>query len=78
MASVGDMSNYSVDSVRLPLKTSITKTLNPSKNIHTFAVDVGDCQSKGSYETARDKRAAKLKEMFKPVHDAAITLLVLP
>ena len=55
----------------MPLKTPVTKTLNPSESVHTFAVGVGDGQSKGSYETACDKCVAKLKEMFKPMQDAA-------
>lgn len=67
MAGVGYMSDYSLDSIRSPLKTPVTKTMNPSESVHTFAMDYGDGQSKGSYETARDKRVGELKEMFKPV-----------
>ena len=70
------MADCSGDSVRSPLKTPVTKTSNPGESVHTFAVDASDCQSKGSYETARDKRVAKLKEMFKPVQEATKTLSV--
>ena len=68
------MAHCSADSVRSPLKRPVTKTSNPCESVHTCAVDVGDCNSKGSYETARDKRVAKLKELFKPVQEAAKTL----
>ena len=46
-ASVGAMFDYSGDSVRSPLKTPVTKKLNPSVSVHTCAEDAGDCQSKG-------------------------------
>ena len=68
------MADCSGDSVRSPPKKPVTKTSNPGEREHTFEVDAADCQSKGSYETARDKRVAKLKELFKPVQEAAKTL----
>lgn len=61
MSGEGAMADYSGDSVRSPLKTAVTKTLNPGESVHTFTVDAGDCQSKGSYETAHDKRVAEMK-----------------
>ena len=70
MTCLRAMFDYSGDSVRSPLKTLVTKTLNPSESVHTFAVDVGDCQNKGSLEATRDKRIAKLKEMFRLVQEA--------
>lgn len=77
MSSEGAMA-VSGDSVRSPLKTHVTNTSNPGDSVHTLVVDDGECQSKGSYETARDKRVAELKKYFKPVQDAAESLLVLP
>ena len=68
------MFDYSGDSVGSPLKTPVTNKLNPSESIHTCAEDAGDCQSKGSYETTRDKRVAELREMFKPMQEAAKSL----
>ena len=78
MSSEGAMADYSGDSVRSPMKTHVTNTSNPGESIHTLAVDDGECQSKGLYETARDKCVAELKKMFMPVQEAAETLLVLP
>ena len=78
MSSKGAMADYSGDSVRSPIKRQYTNTSNPDKSTHTLAVDDEDCQSKGSYETARDKRVAELKKMFMPVQQAADTLSVLP
>ena len=78
MSSEGAMADYSGHSVRSPMKTHVTNTSNPCENIHTLVIDDGECQSKGSYETARDKRVAELKKMFMPVQEAAETLLVLP
>ena len=66
--------DYSGDSVGSPIKTHVPHKLNISESVHTSAEVAGDCQSKGSYETARDKRVAELREMFKPVQDAAIAL----
>lgn len=74
MSSEGAMAEYSGDSVRSPLKRHATKTSNPGESVHTSPVDVGDCQSKGSYEEARDRRVAELKKMFKPMEEAAETL----
>ena len=76
-SSEGAMASYSGDSVLSPLKTHVTNTSNPSESVHTLAVDDADCQSKGSYETARDKRVAELQKLFKPVQEAALTLSVL-
>ena len=68
------MIDYSGDSVGSPLKTPVTQKLYPSESVRTSADDVVDCQSKGSYETARDKRVAELRQMFKPLQEAANTL----
>lgn len=72
------MADYSGDSVRSPIKRQYTNTSNPDESTHTLAVDDDDCQSKGSYEMARDKRVAELEKMFMPVQQAADTLSVLP
>lgn len=74
MAGGGDMCHYSVDYARSPLKTPINNVVNPSKNIHTFAIDVGDGQCKGSYKMARNKHVVDIHEMFKPVQEATKTL----
>ena len=71
------MASYSGDSILSPLKTHVTNTSNPGESVHTVAVDDVDCQSKGSYETACDKRVAELQKMFKPVQEAAEALSVL-
>ena len=68
------MMDYSGDSVGSPIKTHVAHKLYPSESVHTSAEVPSDCQSKGSYETARDKRVAELRQMFKPVQDAANTL----
>ena len=58
----------------LASKKNATKTSNKEENEHTFAIDGDDCQTKGSYETAWDKRIAELRKMFRPVEEAAETL----
>lgn len=74
MSGEGAVGKHSGESIRLPLKIPVTKTSKPVESVHTLSEDTGDCQSKGSYETARDRRVAELKEMFKPVQEAAKTL----
>lgn len=74
MSEERPMAAGSGDSIRSPLKSYATKTSNLEESEHTFAVEQDDCQSKGSYETARDKRVAELRKMFKPVAEAAETL----
>lgn len=78
MSSEGAMADYSGDSLRSPIKRHVTNTSNPHESVHTLPVDDGECQSKGSYETARDIRVAELKKMFMLVQQAADTLSVLP
>lgn len=77
MSGEGPMADSSGDSVRSLLKKHATKTSNQCDSVHTFPEDAADSQSKGSYETARDRRVAELKAMFKPVEEAAKTLSVL-
>ena len=77
MSSEGAMASYSGDFVHSPLKTHVTNTSNPGESVHTLAVYDADCQSKGSYETARDKRVDELQKLLKPVQEAAETLSVL-
>ena len=71
------IADWSGDSIRSPLKTHAPKTSNLEESEHTFALDGDDCQSKGSYETARDKRVAKMRKMFRPVEEAAESLYLL-
>ena len=68
------MMDYSGDSVGSPIKTPVPHKLYPSDSVHTSPEVPSDCHSKGSYETARDKRVAELRQMFKPIQDAAKTL----
>jgi hypothetical protein len=74
MSGEGAMAHNSAVSIHSPLKIHVPKTSNQGDSVHTFESDAEECQSKGSYETARDKRVAELKEMFKPVQEAANTL----
>ena len=71
------MSDGSADSIRSPLRAPQLKTSNLGEDERTLAVDADDLQSKGSYEMARDKRVAQLKQMFRPVEESAETLYVL-
>lgn len=65
------MSECSGESIRSPLRKPKFETSNLGESKHTFVVNANDCQTKGSYETACDKRVAQLKRMFRLVVEAA-------
>jgi hypothetical protein len=63
-----------MDYVRSPLKVSLNNVAKNSESVHTLNVDGVDNPVMGEYELARDKRVAKIQEMFRPVQEAARAL----
>lgn len=74
MSGACGMSECSANSIRSPLRKPKFITSNLGDSEHTLAVVADDCQSKGSYKTARDKRVAELRKLLRPVEEVAKTL----
>jgi hypothetical protein len=67
--------DYSMDSVRSPVKPAVCSHAQNAGSVHTSDVEVADgLVEKTEYEIARDVRVAKIQEMMKPVQEAAKAL----
>jgi hypothetical protein len=67
--------DYSMDSVRSPLKPAFCSYAKKVGSEHTSDVEVPEgSMEKTEYEIARDVRVAKIQEMMKPVREAARAL----
>lgn len=66
--------DYSIDSVRSPIKPALNSVATNVESLHTLNVEVVAGLVKGEYEMARDKRVAEIQAMFRPVEEAARAL----
>lgn len=66
--------DYSIDSVRSPIKHALNSVATNVESLHTLNVEVVAGLVKGEYEMARDKRVAEIQAMFRPVEEAARAL----
>ena len=74
MAGREELCDYSMDSVRSPIKPALTSAARSVESVHTSDEEAAGIQLKGEYELARDKRVAEIQQMFKPVQEAARAL----
>ena len=59
MAGREELCDYSMDSVRSPIKPALTSAARSVESVHTSDEEVAGIQLKGEYELARDKRVAE-------------------